>query len=47
MSPQTRAPSPTLSAAQTLSKQGIPKNMTAIASKLAGVGYNTVQAGKW
>ena len=26
---------------------GIPKNMTAIASKLAGVGYNTIQSGKW
>ena len=26
---------------------GIPRNMTAIAEKLASVGYNTVQAGKW
>ena len=26
---------------------GIPINMTAIASKLAGVGYNTIQSGKW
>ncbi len=26
---------------------GIPRNMTAIAEKLAAVGYETVQAGKW
>ena len=26
---------------------GVPRNMTAIAEKLASVGYNTVQAGKW
>ena len=26
---------------------GIPRNMTAIAEKLASVGYNTIQAGKW
>lgn len=26
---------------------GIPRNMSAIAEKLASAGYNTVQAGKW
>ena len=26
---------------------GIPRNMSTIPSKLAGVGYGTVQAGKW
>lgn len=27
--------------------QGIPRNMTALASKLAAVGYRTIHAGKW
>jgi arylsulfatase I/J len=27
--------------------QGIPRNMTCIATKLKGAGYNTVMTGKW